>query len=146
MTFVHHTAMDECFEKESCVSMVQSVQNFHMDSRKWDDIGYSFLIGEDGRVYEGRGWGVVGAHTLHYNAVAYGFCVMGNFMEKIPNKKAQKAVKAIIKCGVQQGYIHEDYEMFGHRDASCTECPGNQFYNIIQAWPHYSFRNITKSC
>lgn len=22
----------------------------------YDDVGYSFLIGDDGRVYEGRGW------------------------------------------------------------------------------------------
>ena len=24
-----------------------------MDSRGWNDIGYNFLIGEDGRIYEG---------------------------------------------------------------------------------------------
>ena len=25
-----------------------------MDSRGWNDIGYNFLIGEDGRIYEGN--------------------------------------------------------------------------------------------
>ena len=41
-------------------------------SKGWSDIGYSFLIGGDGRVYEGRGWGRVGAHTYGYNSRAYG--------------------------------------------------------------------------
>lgn len=38
----------------------------------WWDIGYSFMIGEDGNVYEGRGWDEVGAHTYGYNSVGLG--------------------------------------------------------------------------
>lgn len=38
----------------------------------WSDIGYSFVIGEDGNVYEGRGWDTVGAHTLHHNTDGLG--------------------------------------------------------------------------
>jgi len=144
MAFIHHTVTDECFDEQSCISMVKSVQNDHM--KKWDDIGYSFLIGEDGRVYEGRGWGVVGAHTLHYNAAAYGFSMIGNFMKKVPNKKALKAVKAIINCGVQKGFIKKNYELFGHMDGYCTECPGDKLYNLIKTWDHYSSRKITKYC
>jgi hypothetical protein len=34
----------------------------------WGDIGYNFLVGEDGNVYEGRGWTQVGAQTLNYNS------------------------------------------------------------------------------
>ena len=71
-----------------------------MDILGWDDIGYNFLIGEDGRVYIGRGWKVVGAQTYHYNDISYGFCVMGNFMELLPNDKALKALQKIIQCGV----------------------------------------------
>jgi len=29
----------------------------------WMDLGYSFLVGGDGKVYEGRGWNHQGAHT-----------------------------------------------------------------------------------
>ena len=29
----------------------------------WTDIGYSYLIGDDGNAYEGRGWEWVGSHT-----------------------------------------------------------------------------------
>jgi hypothetical protein len=40
------------------------------------------LIGEDGRVYEGRGWDKVGAHTLGWSKVSVSFAFMGNFEEK----------------------------------------------------------------
>lgn len=33
----------------------------------WPDIGYSFIIGEDGNIYEGRGWNTIGAHTYNHN-------------------------------------------------------------------------------
>jgi N-acetylmuramoyl-L-alanine amidase len=36
------------------------------------DIGYNFLIGEDGNVYEGRGWDEVGDHTFGYNFASLG--------------------------------------------------------------------------
>ena len=38
----------------------------------WWDVGYSFMVGEDGNVYEGRGWDQVGAHTYGYNTVGLG--------------------------------------------------------------------------
>lgn len=58
---------------------MRSYQNLHMDDRGWWDIGYSFLIGEDGNVYEGRGWNYVGAHAPGYNTQSIGICVLGDF-------------------------------------------------------------------
>jgi len=147
MTFVHHTAGNwVCYDKETCIAQVQDIQNLHMDVNGWSDIGYSFLIGEDGRVYEGRGWGVVGAHTLNYNSVAYGFCIIGDYMERQPNDLALVATSNIINCGVEKGYLNPDYELFGHRDGRCTLCPGDILYALIRGWPHYSFRPIPIYC
>ena len=41
------------FKKQSCIAMVKSYQNYHMDSNGWADIGYNFIVGEDGNIYEG---------------------------------------------------------------------------------------------
>jgi len=147
MTFVHHTAGEWiCYDKPQCIAQVQDIQRLHMDVNGWADIGYSYLIGEDGRVYEGRGWGVVGAHTLNYNSIAYGFCIIGNFMDRQPNQQALAAAQNIIECGVEKGYLLADYETFGHRDGVCTLCPGDFLYVIIRGWPHYSFRPIPIYC
>ena len=68
----------------------------------WDDIGYSFLVGEDGRVYEGRGWTHLAAQALHYNEVSFGIAIMGDFMTILPQSKALNAVNDIIACGVDK--------------------------------------------
>jgi len=146
MSFVHYSAGPPCFDQAQCEARVRGIQNYHMDSNGWSDIGYSFLIGEDGRIYEGRGWGVVGAHTLNYNTVAHGFCIMGDFMDHSPNTPSLEATQNIIECGVELGYTIRDYELFGHRDGRCTTCPGDYLYAIIRGWPHYSFRSIPIYC
>ena len=59
--------------------------NSKLPLQKWSDIGYSFVIGGDGRIYEGRGWGRVGAHTKGQNSVSYGIGFIGNFMTSNPS-------------------------------------------------------------
>lgn len=73
-----------------------------MVDRKFRDIGYNFLvipskmflsipiafetdrfqIGGDGSIFEGRGWGIHGAHVPKYNSRSIGICLLGNFMGK----------------------------------------------------------------
>jgi len=66
----------------------------------WDDIGYSFLVGEDGRVYEGRGWSTLPAHSPPYNDISHGICNLGNFIKVAPLSDALKTVQALLQCGV----------------------------------------------
>lgn len=110
-----------------------------MDTNGWSDIGYSFLVGEDGNVYEGRGWSNVGAHTFGQNSVAFAASMIGSFTSRLPNAQALAAVKGLIACGVQLGKITSDYRLYGHRDAGQTSCPGDALYNEIRTWPHYSY-------
>ena len=41
---IHHTDGNSCSTLSSCKSAVKIVQNYHMDNRKWSDIGYNFLV------------------------------------------------------------------------------------------------------
>lgn len=77
---IHHGGIAKrCYDQKSCSEIVRSYQNYHMDDREWFDIGYNFVIGEDGNVYEGRGWDYVGAHAPGYNTQSIGICVIGDF-------------------------------------------------------------------
>ncbi|KAJ8930233.1 hypothetical protein NQ314_016959, partial [Rhamnusium bicolor] len=69
---VHHSATPSCNSTEDCKSRVKGFQNYHMQTLGWKDIGYNFLIGGDGNIYEGRGWGIHGAHVPKYNARSIG--------------------------------------------------------------------------
>uniref|UniRef100_A0A6P7GXY5 Peptidoglycan-recognition protein SC2-like n=1 Tax=Diabrotica virgifera virgifera TaxID=50390 RepID=A0A6P7GXY5_DIAVI len=63
-----HTATEEGFTQADNTLLVRLIQTFHIESRKWKDIAYNFVIGSDGLAYEGRGWGVIGSHTRNYNS------------------------------------------------------------------------------
>ncbi|GBO36451.1 Peptidoglycan recognition protein 3, partial [Araneus ventricosus] len=103
----------------------------------WADIGYSFLVGGDGRIYEGRGWKAVGAHTYGYNSKAIGISFMGNFDKVQPSAAMVDAARKLIDCGVEKKFISANRQIHGHRDAKCTACPGAALYSIIQKWPGF---------
>ncbi|XP_035209347.1 peptidoglycan-recognition protein SC2-like, partial [Stegodyphus dumicola] len=112
-------------------------RDYHMDYQGYGDIAYNFLIGSDGRVYEGRGWTVRGTHTLNFNTNSVGIAFIGNFNEIQPNKKMISAVLNLINCGVRKGYLTPIREIYGHRDVGCTESPGKNLYREIRKWPNY---------
>ncbi|XP_078620532.1 uncharacterized protein LOC144887281 isoform X2 [Branchiostoma floridae x Branchiostoma japonicum] len=139
--FIHHTTGGTCSDMTSCSSKIRGHQNYHMNTNpgnNWSDIGYNFLVGEDGRVYEGRGFDRVGSHTYGYNSVSIAVSFVGDYTSRLPNQAAQDAAKAIINCGVQLGKVTSTYRLRGHRDVKDTECPGDTLYDHIKTWPHYS--------
>ena len=146
MVFIHHTAGPSCTTKDECIKRVKQIQNFHMDDRSFSDIGYNYLVGEDGRGYEGRGLDKVGAHTYHYNDKAIAISVMGNYSKRTPTAEALRAIKAIINCAINAGVVASNYKLYGHRDAGCTGCPGDKLYEEIKTWPKYSTFRIQKYC
>ncbi|WAQ96550.1 PGRP1-like protein [Mya arenaria] len=135
--FIHHGASGFCHAKDDCIAKVQAYQNYHMDVHGWPDIGYSFVVGEDGNIYEARGWDEVGAHTYGYNSVGLAICVIGDFTHRVPNDAALNAVKQLIQCGLDNHKLTSTYTLRGHRDMFDTACPGDQLYALIQHWSHY---------
>lgn len=135
---IHHSTGASCYDERTCKSRVKSFQNYHMDNNHWDDIGYNFLVGEDGNVYEGRGWGKCGAHAPRYNSKSIGICVIGTFVSTLPNDAALDAIKDLIVWGAANGYITNNYKLLGHRQVRATQCPGDALYNEIKTWNHWS--------
>ncbi|XP_057568961.1 peptidoglycan recognition protein 1 isoform X1 [Hippopotamus amphibius kiboko] len=135
---VSHTAGSACDTPASCLRQVQNVQHYHVQTLGWCDVGYNFLIGEDGLIYEGRGWNTLGAHSGPiWNPRAFGISFMGNYMDRVPPDRAIRAAESLLACGVTQGFLTRNYEVKGHRDVQQTLSPGDQLYKIIQRWPHY---------
>lgn len=135
---VSHTAGGHCDTPASCLQQAQNVQHYHARTRGYCDVAYNFLIGEDGLVYEGRGWKIKGDHTGPiWNPKAIGITFMGNFMERSPHPRAIRAAQSLLACGVARGALLPNYEVKGHRDVQQTLSPGDRLYDIIQEWPHY---------
>ncbi|XP_073904175.1 peptidoglycan recognition protein 3-like isoform X2 [Castor canadensis] len=132
-----HTAGTSCSVPVDCQIRVRDTQSFHVDRRDFCDIGYHFLVGQDGGVYEGVGWHIQGSHTYGYNDIALGIAFMGNFVEKPPNAAALEAAQDLIQCAVAKGYLAPNYLLVGHSDVTNTLSPGQALYNIIKSWPHF---------
>ncbi|XP_013189634.2 peptidoglycan-recognition protein LB [Amyelois transitella] len=136
---IHHSYIPPaCYDNEKCVHAMKAMQDMHIDKNKWWDIGYHFAVGSNGVAYEGRGWGKLGAHALHFNSVSVGICLIGDWTQSLPTSKQIKTAKALIHAGIQLGYIKPDYKLVGHRQVRDTQCPGDALYREIQSWPHYA--------
>ncbi|XP_017785945.1 PREDICTED: peptidoglycan-recognition protein SB1-like [Nicrophorus vespilloides] len=135
---IHHGDSNPCTTRDKCTAKVKIYQADHINNRRWSDIGYNFVVGEDGNVYEGRGWGKQGSHAAPYNEKSIGISVIGRFDDISPNSAALNAVKELIAYGVANGKIQSNYKLVGHRQVKGTKCPGQAFYNIIKTWPNYA--------
>lgn len=135
---IHHSATAGCTTQAICQARVRNFQNYHMDHNNWRDIGYNFLVGEDGNVYEGVGWGKHAAHSVQYNSKSIGICLIGNFVDSVPNPAAIQATQNLIAYGVANGKIQPNYKILGHRQTAQTECPGTSLYNALKMWPKWS--------
>ncbi|KAL7300630.1 hypothetical protein TKK_0006617 [Trichogramma kaykai] len=138
LVIISHTVTRFCFRKGDGARIVLSCQQHHKYANGWSDIGYNFLVGGDGLVYVGRGWGVVGAHTLNYNACSIGISLVGTFNEVEPSLPQLAATRNLIEYGVEHGHIARDYTLLGHRQCRDTLSPGNAAYKIIKSWEHWS--------
>ncbi|OXA39305.1 Peptidoglycan-recognition protein SB1 [Folsomia candida] len=100
-----------------------------------------FLIGGDGNLYEGRGWGrqVQGTQPPEWNYLGYTFCLIGTFEDELPTAEQLERLNNLINCAWGDGHVPENYTLRGHRDVYAgTACPGQAFYDQIQTWPHYN--------
>jgi hypothetical protein len=111
---------------------------------KWSDIGYNFLIDRFGRIWEGRYGGmdrpVVGAQTLNYNSVSMGVSAIGQYDVAAVPQAMTDAFKSVFAwkfslakipatgTGPVVAYGKYLQRVSGHRDAFSTACPGRYLY------------------
>ncbi|XP_068434867.1 peptidoglycan recognition protein 6 isoform X1 [Clinocottus analis] len=138
--YIHHTYTpgEPCLTFQQCAADMRSMQRFHQDDRGWDDIGYSFVAGGDGYLYEGRGWLWQGAHTKGHNSVGYGVSFIGDYTTALPSQHSMGLVRdQLASCAVGGGRLIADFVVQGHRQVVNTSCPGDALYKEIKGWEHF---------
>lgn len=108
---------------------------------KWDDIAYNFLVGGDDAVYVGRGWNIQGAHTRSFNSKSIGIGFIGTFIDVAPTKGQLCAAQKLMEEGVRLGKLTDDYSIYGQNQLTQSISPGQQLFNIIKTWSHWSPEN-----
>ena len=138
---IHHSAANN-FSKDFA-AIVRSYWSYHVNVYKWDDIGYNWLVDENGTLYKGRAWqnakqeNVQGAHNTGKNRNTVGICFIGDYEKYLPSTKGLNKLTAIMaflcnKYGIDptsQSYhaainkINDN--IAGHQQSGGgTRCPG----------------------
>lgn len=117
------------YSAASKTQTVKSIQNFHMDTNGWTDIGYNFLTDTKGQLYEGRGWDVLGTHTVGHNTSGIAICFIGT------DADVTDAAKATIRALAEEAdrLKGSPLKRWGHRDLDQTSCPGDDLWTWVHA-------------
>ncbi|XP_077427522.1 N-acetylmuramoyl-L-alanine amidase-like [Vanacampus margaritifer] len=140
--YVHHTyePSQPCLSFPECSQDMRAMQHFHQEVRNWSDIGYSFVVGSDGYIYEGRGWNLLGTHTRGHNNLGFGVSIIGNYTSTLPSRHAMDLLRhRLTRCAVDGGKLVANYTIHGHRQmVNYTACPGDALFSEITHWDHFS--------
>lgn len=131
---IHHTVSPQT---GNVAAMVRGFQRYHMDSNGWCDIGYHFLIGADGTIYEGRPLDQLGAHVGGHNSGNIGIAFVGcfdgvcprSYGSRTPSTAAVRAAGRLVhRLSRIYGISVSSRNLLGHRQHSgqSTSCPGSQ--------------------
>ncbi len=153
---VHHTVSSN--EPTDWAAIVRAIWSFHTHSRGWGDIGYNYLVDQNGIIYEGHysddyvNLDVEGAHSGDANLGSMGVALIGTFTESThaipgitPPSVMVNSLVDLLSWKADQRDINV-YDatntlpeigwglphLMGHRNVfGSTECPGDQAHNLI---------------
>ena len=130
---VHHTGADTRSMGVPDIVTVQRIEAYHRDELGWACIGYHFLIGHDGTIYQGRPLDVQGAHVRDDNEGNLGVSLIGKFDEAPPSDEQLRSL-AYVLADAELYFGIGRRQVFAHRELSPTTCPGDQLFRWLQ---HY---------
>lgn len=132
--FVHYTAgfQDEFGDPRA---RMRGIQNYHMDTKGWNDIAYNFGFARSGEVLEGRGWGIKSAATGVENSHSVAFVFLG--ADKVGRDDVTAKGRAALGALIREAKKLKGRALIikGHTEAPGvageTECPGKELLSYI---------------
>ena len=115
----------------------KGIEAEHIKGKGFDDVGYHFLIGPDGKIYEGRSLKYEGAHVLGKNPGNIGIIVMGDFEPNWWDDDDEPTSAQLGSLNDLLFYLQNKFpieKIGGHKDfaeKNPTECPGSVLDPLI---------------
>jgi hypothetical protein len=132
--------------------LVRSYYIHHTQTNGWDDIGYNYLVADDGTLFAGRDPelpgidqdNVKGAHFCSKNSSTMGVCLIGNFTSTDPSVDAISTLTDLLTWKLDKEYFTA-FQSFSHpktndpllgtiaahKEGCNTVCPGNNVFSIL---------------
>jgi hypothetical protein len=145
---IHHTASTPTLTPAVAI---RATYLYHTYSRGWGDIGYNYLVDQNGNIYEGKAGGdeTQGYHAFgSANRMSLGISLVGDFTTYAPPIAQQTALKKLMAekaafYGFSLKYAGTSisrwkdigYTVFGHRDSYGWNDETQQWYILATACP-----------
>ncbi|XOV92630.1 MAG: N-acetylmuramoyl-L-alanine amidase [Bacteroidota bacterium] len=142
---IHHSAGSNT--NTDYIQVVRDIYIYHTEVNGWSDIGYNYLIAQNGTIFNGRDPGnldqdnVLGAHFCGSNSTTMGICLLGNYeTATLPASSNSSLLKVVAwkldKEGLSPFTKHQHAlgnfdAVIGHRDGCSTLCPGENVYTQL---------------
>ncbi len=144
-TAIHHTA-SPAGDAGNYDQRIRQIQSYHINGNGWCDIGYHFLVTQDGQLWEGRPVSYQGAHVGGNNSGNAGITMVGcfepgacdtsTFGPLTPSQESVDALASLIAAlSAQFGFEIDASTVKGHQDhpGASTACPGENLHNRLDA-------------
>jgi hypothetical protein len=141
---IHQTAESlESATRRTGLERMRALFVSHTKGRGWGDIGYHFVIDDEGKIYEGRagGPGVIGAQVYCNNTGTIGIALMGNFELQRPTLAQIRSLR-LLTATLLEVYDLEPAQsvvfhgrllprVVGHSDLEATSDPGPYLRELL---------------
>jgi N-acetylmuramoyl-L-alanine amidase len=99
------------------------IKKWHVEERKWDDIGYHFVIRHNGTTEGGRPIEEAGAHARGHNKYSIGICLVGGKGGANFTFRQYVALNELVKF-LAEAYKIPPAKIVGHCDLTAKKsCP-----------------------
>nr|CAD7568195.1 unnamed protein product [Timema californicum] len=148
---ISDTATRPCTDLSDCTTLVKEIQESHMKDYNYSDIDYSFLVGGDGRIYEGWGWENRGTHTKSccFNCLEVAF--IGSYLNEGDRqevtKEQLKYFQKLLEIGVALSSLTRDFKILAQCRKTNTKHLGPNLVQAVKNLQHFEeniIRNILR--
>jgi N-acetyl-anhydromuramyl-L-alanine amidase AmpD/TolA-binding protein len=139
---IHHTDTPKNFT-------VERIAHYHVfgaDSRKdpWPGIGYHYVIGADGSIYQTQRHETHSYHVGAANGYSLGVSLIGRFLrtgydrkpqppaDQLPTQAQMDSTARLVAWLLQELQIERVQQVVGHKELGATACPGDQWLQGVR--------------
>ncbi|MBC7835332.1 MAG: N-acetylmuramoyl-L-alanine amidase [Phycisphaerales bacterium] len=129
---IHHDAVHSGDIRSSAdaARRLESFRRDHVNSRRWADIGYHYIIDPSGRIWEGRNVRFQGAHVKDNNENNVGVMLMGNFNQQSPSPQQIASLDRFVGQQMTR-YRVPMSRVYTHQELGQSACPGSSLQRYM---------------